>query len=318
MWSAAFFAAGVGLVLAISYGLTARALRDRDRAAILGRIQEIGADYREGGLKSLEDEITESHGLSLNRYVVRLCRADGSGLLLDVPRGLKGFDAAALSGAPCPAQGWIRLDSRSGATSLTLSATAFPDGTRLQVGLTDEDRRDLLARLRAVALLTSVPIFFLAGGAGYFLARRALSPLRALLSAAAAIEAGDMSARVPARGSGDELDALSLLFNRMLDRIGRLLAGMRESLDDIAHDLRTPATRLRSAAEAALNAAPEAGADRAALAECLEESQRVCATLDTLIDLAEAEAGASRPRLQRIDARALLAESAEFYRLAAE
>lgn len=318
LWYAGFFAVGVGLVLAISYALTARALRDRDRAAILDKISEIQTDYRDGGREGLELELKESHGRRVSRYVVRLCRADGGTLLLDMPPELEGFDAALLRAAPCPAQGWTQLQAATETARLALASAALPDGLRLQVGLADEQSEDLLERLRTVALLTLAPTFLFAGGAGYFLARRALSPLRALLTAAAAIEAGDLSARVPAGGSGDELDALSLLFNRMLDRIGRLLSGMRESLDDIAHDLRTPATRLRGAAEAALNAPPNSGADRAALIECLEESQRVCATLDTLMDLAEAEAGAARPRPQKIDARSLLEESAELYRLGAE
>ncbi|MFI5351216.1 MAG: ATP-binding protein [Elusimicrobiota bacterium] len=308
LWYGAFFAVGVGLVLTISYALTARALRDRDRAAILGRLEEIESDYR-----------NEGHGLSRISYVVRLCRANGETFMLNAPRDLKGFDEPSLRTAPCSAPGWSRLDSRTASASLALFTDSFPDWTRLQVGLADEDRRDILARIRNVVLLTMIPAFLFAGVAGYYLARRALRPLRALLAAVAAIEAGDLSARVQiSTGSGDELDALSLLFNRMLDRISRLIAGMRESLDDIAHELRTPATRLRGAAEAALNAQPDSGADRAALAECLEESQRVCATLDTLMDLAEAEAGALRPRLQTIGLRVLLEESAELYRLDAE
>jgi signal transduction histidine kinase len=318
LWYAAFFAVGIVLVLATSYALTARSLRDRDRAAILGRLQEIEADYRKGGRDEVEEEVNETRGLSLSRYVVRLCRENGDTLLLETPSDFKGFDEAFLRAAPCPKDGWSRLASPTSAIRLALITRALPDGSRLQVGLTDQERKDLLARLREVALLTMLPAFLFVGGAGYFVARQALLPLRTLLAAVAAIEAGDLSARVSARENGDELDALSILFNRMLDRIGRLIAGMRESLDGVAHDLRTPAARLRGAAEAALNARPDSNSDRAALAACLEESQLECATLDTLMDLAEAESGASRPALQTVDARSLLEESAELYRLEAE
>jgi signal transduction histidine kinase len=318
LWYAAFFSAGIVLVLTISYALTAHALRDRDRAAILGRLEEIEADFRKGGRDELEEEVNETRGLSLSRYVVRLCRENGDTLLLETPHDFKGFDEAFLRSKPCPKDGWSKLVSPTSAIRLTSMTRALPDGTRLQVGLTDQERKDILARLREVAFLTMLPAFLFVGGAGYFVARHALLPLRTLLAAAAAIEAGDLSARVSAQENGDELDALSLLFNRMLDRIGRLISGMRESLDDIAHDLRTPAARLRGAAEAALNARPDSNADRAALVACLEESQLMCAILDTLMDLAEAESGASRPALQTVDARALLEESAELYRLEAE
>lgn len=317
-WYAALFSAGSGLALTLSYALTARALRARDRAAILDKLGELQTEYRAHGRAGLELEAARPAGRPRGPYVVRLCKAEGKTLLLEMPPDIEGFDAAVLGSQPCPAEGWTVLRSAAEGGELELASAELADGARLQVGLRGDEREDLLERLRAVGLLTLLPAFLLAGGAGYVLARRTLAPLRALLAAAAAIEAGDMSARVPAGGGSDELDSLSQLFNRMLDRIARLIAGMRESLDAIAHDLRTPASRLRVAAEAALSAPPDSAADRTALSECLEESQRVCATLDTLLDLAEAEAGALRPRTQPMKVRALMEESAELYRLAAE
>ena len=272
LWYAGFFAVGAGLVLGISYSLTARALWSRDRAAISDKLSELEAEYRDGGWKGVAQAAAESRG----RYVVRLCLPDGATSQLEMPNAVEGFDAAALSAAPCPASGWTRLTSTQSDVHLDLAAAALADGSRLQVGLADAEREDLMERLRSIAFLTLIPTFLLAGGAGYVMARRALA----------------------------QNDAL--------------MAGLRRSLDDIAHDLRTPAARLRGAAEAALSVPPDSGNDRAALAECVEESQRVCATLDTLMDLAEAESGAARAKREEFDARILLKESAELYRLGAE
>lgn len=318
VWYAALFAAGSGLALSVSYALAARALLARDRSAILDQLGELETEYRAHGLAGLELESVRPPGRPRAPFVVRVCSPEGETRLLLMPSEGEAFDAAAISAAPCPKSGWTVLGPGADDARLDLASTALPGGSRLQVGLRGDEREDLLERLRTAALLTLAPAFLFAGAAGLFLARQALAPLRALLAATAAIEAGNLSTRVAEGGSGDELDSLSRLFNRMLDRISGLLAGMRESLDAIAHDLRTPAARLRVVAEAALNAPPDSTADRAALVECLEEAQRVCATLDTLMDLAEAEAGASRPSVDAFDARPLLEESAELYRLEAE
>ena len=88
---------------------------------------------------------------------------------------------------------------------------------------------------------------------GFFLTRRALHPVQRLASTARkVIDSGDLALRVAERGTGDELDELSHLFNGVLSRNETLVRGMREALDNVAHDLRTPLTRLRTGAEVAL------------------------------------------------------------------
>jgi signal transduction histidine kinase len=98
---------------------------------------------------------------------------------------------------------------------------------------------------------------------------------------------------VPVRAERDAIDELSALFNEMLDRITTLIQGMGNALDNVAHDLRTPMTRLRGLAERALES-HDASAQREALATCLEESDRILAMLDTLMDISEAETGTMR------------------------
>jgi signal transduction histidine kinase len=154
---------------------------------------------------------------------------------------------------------------------------------------------------------------------GVYLTRRALRPVAALASTAqAVIQSDDLSRRVDTRtgGSGD-LHALAALVNRMLERNQALVRGMREALDNVAHDLRTPLTRLRGVAEVALRGRDPAQA-REALGECIEESDRVLLMLRTLMDISEAEAGIMRLELAPVALRHLAAETVDLYEQVAD
>jgi signal transduction histidine kinase len=127
------------------------------------------------------------------------------------------------------------------------------------------------------------------------------------------LETGTVQARVPVAHSGDPLDDAGVLMNRMLDRIDTLISSLRGSLDNVAHDLRTPIARLRATAETALTSERTSDEYRHALADCLEEAERVIAILDALMDLAEAETGVMRLRAERLDLVALLRSVVDLY-----
>jgi signal transduction histidine kinase len=154
---------------------------------------------------------------------------------------------------------------------------------------------------------------------GARLTRRALRPVAALAATArAVIQSGDLSRRVDTSepGSGD-LRQLAALVNRMLERNQTLVRSMREALDNVAHDLRTPLTRLRGIAEVALSTEDPASA-REALGDCIEESDRALVMLRTLMDISEAEAGIMRLERGTVDLRAAAAEAVDLYAEVAE
>jgi signal transduction histidine kinase len=164
-----------------------------------------------------------------------------------------------------------------------------------------------------------VPVILFALLGGTLLAYRALRPARQLVRTFQdIIETGDVHTRAPADDMRGEFAEMVHLFNRMLGRIERLVTGMRDTLDNVAHDLRTPMTRLRGRAELALHHADDADALRDALADTIEASDTVLETLNAIMDVAEAETGAMQLHRETVSVDDLARDVAEIYELVAE
>ena len=127
-----------------------------------------------------------------------------------------------------------------------------------------------------------------------------------------------MSERVPVRSGSGELDRLVTLFNQMLDKNEVLVKAVYHALDNVAHDLRTPITRLRGMAEFALQNPNNIDGCRESLANCMEETERILTILNTLMDVAEAETGAMRLRIETVSVSEIIYSVIKLYELVAE
>ena len=314
------------LVLAVSTLLLSAAVELQVRSSI----RQAGAQRVSGELAE-HRRVLEAGGTAALRHLAEAPRIAEEGLFVRVVDAsgvttfeyrstsvwAEGFEAA----RPVPQAGMPAfqiLRGRDGA-SWDLATAALTDGRVLQVAVHDEGAERVLSRLRTVLVAMWLLATALGLVGGFLLTRLSLRPVQRLTATARQlIASGDLGLRVPESGVDDELRELSQLFNIILERNQTLVKGMREALDNVAHDLRTPLTRLRAGAEVALGDTADPASAREALADVLEETDEVLGMLTSLMDITEAETGVMHLSMVDLDLSALAADCIDLYAHVAE
>jgi signal transduction histidine kinase len=215
--------------------------------------------------------------------------------------------------------GWLetnyrRLEAPEGTDHRALvQVVQLPGGFRLLVGRDLEERERLFGIIANAGQWSLALVIVLGLAGGFFVSRRVLNRIEAMTGTAQTIMAGDLAGRLPVAGTGDELDRLAEHLNAMLERIEALMRGLKEVSDNIAHDLKTPLTRLRNRCEQALRSAAGVNDYRAALESTIAESDDLIRTFDALLMIARAEAGQSRDNMTEFDAAEIARDVGELY-----
>lgn len=204
-------------------------------------------------------------------------------------------------------------DPNPPAGAALVRSVALDSGLRLIVGRDIVERRGFTAIIFQAFLWGLAGIVVLSLLAGVVTARRVLRRIDAISMTSSKIMAGDLTERVPVTRRNDEFDGLATNLNAMLDRIEKLLQGLKEVTDNVAHDLKTPLTRMRNQAEAALRDSSDDATRRQALETTIGESDKLIRTFNALLMIARAEAGAPSGALAEVDVSAVVEDMAELY-----
>jgi signal transduction histidine kinase len=328
------FAACAAVLVAYMSSLSVRMLTQQTQDAIMAEMQGLDAAYRRGGLPTLVRVVeVRARQPGANLYLI----ADPNGRVLS-------GNVESLEPGVLEVQGW---------TERPFAYRRYGDGEAARRALRGEGEDAAPAagtnHHRALALVLRLPnqMILLVGrdlgepeqfrgivnralvlafgmmGVGAFLiwflvGRRALKRIDAVSQASSRIMGGDLSGRLPVTGSGDEFDRLSENLNVMLSRIARLNDGLKQVSDNIAHDLKTPLTRLRNRAEAALAGRPKTADYREALEATIAESDQLIRTFNAILMISRLEAGYSAEQTAPVDLAAIVADVVELYEPAAE
>ena len=270
------------------------------------------------GVRACFDAITASQGSMDSFY--HLMNAQGETLAGSklTPWQDVAFDPQRLKGlsARKPIMRTVVLkDARKSARVLEARVA---DNLYLQMGLSLEETNKFLFHLRRVA--TWLVVILLAGSTvtGWLVARRAMSGIRRITRAVERVTGGSFGDRVPVSPGGDEISHLGRTFNDMAERVQTTLAEMRQLNSNIAHDLRSPITRIRGVAETSLLTADNQQEFQETAGSVIEECDRLLLLINTTLDIAEAEAGIRRLDLSTFDLAEVAQQAAEIFRPVAE
>lgn len=288
---AAMFVISVGLLFAIVYGVLNDYADSQTRAAVEIESRELAAEGSSDGLAALAELLrtrsaeTEAHYLLLS--------VEGRPVAGDLPQILA-------------KEGWAEVpdtmnDGDDDSGSLVILGTRLLDGALLLVAHETHERDELLDALITAFASAAVLAVIIALGSGYVLSQAFLKRIDSFSETADSVMQGRLSERIPVSGTGDEYDRLAGRFNEMLARIEDLVAGMRQVSSDVAHDLRTPLSRLRQNLELARRDGATVADYKTAVDGAIEETDSILATFAALLRIAQVEAGTRRSGFARLD-----------------
>ena len=314
----ALFSLSAALILAIVYVASMRFMERQARDTVEDEVAWLHEQYMGSGLDRLLAIVDERAAAEPNRRAIFLLVDRYNRFLAG---NLGGWPAGVIDGESFMQFGVQVLDDgrRVPKEHLALAKVVRLDGgARLLVGRDVQDNVQARQTMGASILIGVAVMVVLGLVGGVIMSRWMLVRLDRVNRATTRIMAGDLSQRIATGEAGDEFDELAHNLNAMLERIERLLIGMRQVTEDIAHDLRTPLTRMRSRIEVALLGAPTSEEARGLLEGTLIDAERLIDTFNALLAIARAEAGAQHGDWERLDLSDLARDVVDLYEPLAE
>lgn len=322
LWYAIIFVASLLSMLLVVYLMLSQRMENRIDTLLLSDALEFRDLYRLYGIEKIEGEFArEAEVAGTDKVFFRLLSRDG--------RQLRTSDLHAWKEVPLTASILSHLSSDQPAFETVMVPgqnhrvrvvylNAADDQNVLQVGYLRRDDEQFLEEYRHVSAIVVLGGLILAASLGWFMARRALGGVEHITETAHRIGKGDFARRVVVSNRGDEIDQLAVTFNMMLDKIQSLILELKQVTSDIAHDLRSPITRIRGMAETTLlgDKTMQAYQDMAGLV--VEESDRLVAIIHSLLEIAEADAEVAQLIMTDVDIGLMAQDACDLFRPVAE
>jgi signal transduction histidine kinase len=307
------FALFAGFILGYVAWNARRVLDDQIQGTIEAEITGLNEQYRIGGIRRLVEVIDRrTREPSASLYLVTTYNGERlAGNVGALPVGV-------LDSPGVRETDYRQSEPDAATRQAIVRVFVLPGGFRLLVGRDLEERERLSAVIRRAVGLSLALVTILACLGGWFVTRRVLKRVDAMTETTRTIMAGHLDGRLAVAGNGDELDRLAINLNAMLDRIGELMSGMKEVSDNIAHDLKTPLTRLRNRAEDALRTARSSDDYTRALEAVIDESDNLIRIFNALLMIARLEAGNASATMSDFDVGEVAASVGELYEAVAE
>jgi signal transduction histidine kinase len=294
---------------------TRRMITEQIAETVNSEQAELTSQFQKGGIRGLASAV-EARTLRPGANLYLVTTPQGQGVAGNV---------ASLAPGVMDTPGWAetyyqRLQETDNAKQhfALVRVSELSGGFRLLIGRDLDERRRLIGIVARAANWSILVVIVLGLAGGVFVARRVLRRIDAMTGTTQRIMGGDLSERLPVGRSGDEIDRLAENLNVMLERIEALMAGLKEVSDNIAHDLKTPLTRLRNRAEEALAKSNNEAEYRSALERTIEESDSLIRTFNALLMIARAESGQARDNMTEFDAADIANGIQELYEPLAE
>jgi heavy metal sensor kinase len=322
LWYAGIFAVSSCIAFLLFYTLITSVIQDRSDEELLSQANRFAALYTTEGLDEVaKTAVLEAQAAGVRQVFFRLLSPMGEIFsssnmtywqnIAIRPEAIRGL----LTGANHVFE-TINIPNRK--DEIRVLYVVLGPGIIMQIGQTMENYSRFLDTFRGIFITTMAFLIFLAAGVGWFMARRAVSGVEAVTEAARKISGSAFEERVPVNMRGDEIDQLAITFNEMLDRIQTLLKEMKEISDNIAHDLKSPITRIRGAAEVALTTGASQSEFEGMAASTIEECDRLLDMINTMLLISRTEAGMERTTLNSIKISEVVANACELFTPGAE
>jgi len=322
LWYAGIFTLCSCIAFLLFYTLITSVIRDRTNQELAGQVRRYAAALASEGIEEVaRTAVIETQAAGVRKVFFRLLYANGvafSSSNMEYWQDISISAAAVqqLLGGAGPVFETVVIPSRRDEVRVLyamLSPTII-----VQVGEVMENYSRFLDAFKGIFVTTMALVIVLAAGVGWFMARRAVSGIEAVTRTATMISEGAIEKRVPVKERGDEVDQLAVTFNQMLDRVQTLLTELKEMTDNIAHDLKSPITRIRGAAEVTLTTGKSITEFESLAASTVEECDRLLEMINTMLLISKTEAGVDKLKFEEVDVARVVRDACELFQPSAE